>query len=335
MTIGRLALLVCAVLIAGCSDTRPNEATAPADQTDATAASIDSVDASTEDATLAERNDETVSPADLKEAEKRSQGHESDQDADERVPERGVNTTARQGTAVGGVSNTQSTFDRLMTEAHHAIDHEQWDEASRLVEETLQLKPNSVAAQDLRDSVARQRELIRQQDLTQTFAVAVRNERWADAKEIAQNLKTQNSDVLEQIQWIETLANAEQLADRLLASPERLSRPSTQDEVSRLQNLTANVDLGKRIGEKMARLNELNRDWTMPVVIKLNSDGRTNVILRPGRNLGRFRSQKIQLMPGDYQLIGRRDGFREVRQSLRLSPNMEPKTIEIKASERF
>ena len=93
--------------------------------------------------------------------------------------------------------------------------------------------------------------------------------------------------------------------------------------------------MGKRIGEKIKRLNEVSRLWTTPVVINLNSDGYTNVMLRPGRNLGRFRAQTFQLMPGEYELIGRRDGFREVRQALRLDPNDEPKTIEIKASERF
>ena len=335
MTFSRLALLVCAVVLAGCADTRPTKATAPADPTDSSTASMDSVDARTEGATLADRSDEAELPADSKEAVKRSQDDESDQDAGKSTPTSGAKTTARQGTSVGGVSSTQSTFDRLMTEAHRAIDQEQWDKASRVLEETLQLKPNSVAAQDLRDSVARQRELIRQQDLTQTFAVAMRDERWTDAKEIAQNMKTQNSDVLKQIRRSEILANAEQLADRLLANPQRLSRPSTQNEISRLRNLTANLDMGRRVGEKVERLNELNRRWTIPVVINLNSDGRTNVILRPGRSLGRFRSQKIELMPGDYELIGRREGFREERQSLRLSPNMEPKTIEIKASERF
>ena len=222
-----------------------------------------------------------------------------------------------------------------MTSTHQAVDLKQWDEAQRLLDEVLQLNPDSVAAKDLQEFVTRQLELQHQQDLAKRFVAAVQNEHWNDAIEIAKNLKTRNSEVLEQTQRSETLITAEQLADRLLANPQRLSRPSTQNEVSRLRNLTDNIDTGKRIGKKLERLYEMSLLWTTPVVINLSSDGYTNVILRPGRNLGRFRSQQVQLMPGEYELIGRRDGFREVRRSLRLDPNAEPRNIEIKASERF
>ena len=222
-----------------------------------------------------------------------------------------------------------------MTSVHQAVDVEQWDEAMRLLEKALQINPDSVVAKDLQDFVTRQLELQRQQNLAEGFIAAVRSERWTDASEIAKNMKTQNSQILEQIKLSETLITAEQLVDRLLANPQRLSRPSTQNEVNRLRNLTDNIDSGERIGKKLRRLDEMSRLWTTPVVINLNSDGYTNVILRPGRNLGRFRSQKVQLMPGEYELIGRRDGFREVRQSLHLDPNAEPRDIEIKASERF
>ena len=222
-----------------------------------------------------------------------------------------------------------------MTSVHQAVDVEQWDEARRLLEKALQINPDSVVAKDLQDFVTRQLELQRQQNLAEGFIAAVRSERWTDASEIAKNMKTQNSQILEQIKLSETLITAEQLVDRLLANPQRLSRPSTQNEVNRLRNLTDNIDSGERIGKKLRRLDEMSRLWTTPVVINLNSDGYTNVILRPGRNLGRFRSQKVQLMPGEYELIGRRDGFREVRQSLHLDPNAEPRDIEIKASERF
>ena len=222
-----------------------------------------------------------------------------------------------------------------MTAVHLAIQQKRWDEASHLLEEALQLEPNSTAAQELRDFVVMQQEILHQQELAQKFTDAIRIEQWSEAEEIAKNMKTQNSDIHEQIHRSKTLVNAEQLVDRLLSNPKRLSRPSGQSEVHRLTSLTENVNPGARVGEKLSRLRELSHDWTTPVVVNLNSDRHTTVILRPGRSLGRFRSQKVQLMPGEYVLIGRRDGFREVRRSLRLDPNDEPKTIEIKATERF
>lgn len=264
-----------------------------------------------------------------------SESVDSEQTADSRPRKSEGSSPAIQGAPNVGSSSTQPTLNELMTSVHQAVDLEQWGEARLRLDEVLQLNPDSVAAKDLQEFVTRQLELQHQQDLGKRFVAAVRNEHWNDAIEIAKNLKTRNSEVLEQIQRSETLITAEQLADRLLANPQRLSRPSTQNEVSRLRNLTDNIDTGERIGKKLERLYEMSLLWTTPVLINLSSDGYTNVILRPGRNLGRFRSQKVQLMPGEYELIGRRDGFREVRRSLRLDPNAEPRNIEIKASERF
>ena len=232
-------------------------------------------------------------------------------------------------------SQALSTFNSLMTRIHQAIDQEQWEEAGRLLDEASQFDPKSVAAQDLRDLVTKQLERLHQRDLGQKFTEAIHAEEWIEASKIAANLETQDSAVLEQIQRATTLIEAEQLIDRLVANPERLSRPSIQTEVSRLRNLIAGVDPGQRVGEKSKRLNEMSRRWTSPVVVNLTSDGYTTVLLRPGRSLGRFRTQTIRLMPGEYELIGRRDGFREVRRSLPLNPDDETKSVEIKANERF
>lgn len=245
------------------------------------------------------------------------------------------NETGPSETSSTGISQTQSAFNRLMTRIHQAIDQEQWEEAIRLLDEAEKLNPNSHAAKELRDFVGMQREQLQQQILAEKFVKAIDREEWTEASKIAANMKTQDSVILAQIHRSKTLIEVEDLTERLAATPERLSRPSIQAEVSRLRSLITDVDPGERISEKLARLNEMSQLWTTPVTISLSSDGYTTVILRPGRSLGRFRSQTVQLMPGEYELIGRRDGFREVRKSLQLNPNSEPTTVEIKASQRF
>ncbi len=333
----RLTSFAFACAIVGCAETQTDVSNESLDQPNPTTvsqSSLTEVDIVTEptvqDDQSSNPQSESLSETQSLKPVTNSEPATADQTSDEVE-----HAIQEQRTVVAGVSKKQANFNKLMTAAHRAVDQKDWEEASRLLKETLQLAPTSTAAQDLMDFVGRQQELLIQQGLSERFNAAIHAERWTEASELAKNMNTQDSDVLKQIQRSETLINAEQLADRLLSNPERLSRPSTQTEVSRLQNLTDNVDLGKRVGEKLLRLNELSRRWTTSVVINLNSDGNTTVILRPGRSLGRFRTQKIQLMPGEYELIGRRDGFREVRRSLRLDPESEPKTIEIKVSERF
>lgn len=319
----RLTLLFCAVAITGCTETQSNgdaDSTEQLNQIKAPQVTVDQSSAKP----VGEYQTLKTSTSDTSGSFTSSQPSTSESEE-----------TNTQKSTTSDSSDQQSTFNQQMTAVHRAIEQKQWKEASQLLEETLQLEPSSTAAQDLRDFVASQQQLLDQQNLAERFTAALQVEDWAEATEIAKGINTQDSSILAQIHRSETLVTAEQLADRLLTSPERLSRPSVQSEVRRLTSLTENIDLGKRVEEKLSRLSELSHRWTTPVVVNLNSDGNTTVLLRPGRSLGQFRTQKIQLMPGEYVLIGRRDGFREVRRSLRLDPNSEPKKIEIKAMERF
>lgn len=329
----RLCLVLCVAAILGCAETETSTPVENDSQINKNRESLSPVEGSSRVSppklSEAEAVDTSTTPGAVDQAENPSVG-----DGPLRT-ESAVVVSGESEIPKSGSPQTQSAFSRLMTRVHQAIDQERWEEAGHLLDETLQLDPKSVAAQDLRQLVTKQLDRLHQQDSLQKFGKTMHAEDWAEAHKIAARLKTQDPAVLEQIKRAETLIEAEQLLDRLVANPERLSRPSIQTQVSRLRNLIENVDLGSRVGEKFERLNELSQRWTSPVMVNLTSDGYTNVILRPGRNLGRFRTQTVQLMPGEYELIGRRDGFREIRRSLRLNPNGDPKTVEIKAIERF
>ena len=334
----RLTLLACAVAIVGCAERPSNEntdSTAQPNQNTVAQATLDKSSESTSPAFSGQESEESESkPAVANQSSNPVTGNTAALAAPSQSSQSKSEETSQQLPSTPAISE-QSTFNESMTAAHRAVEQKHWEEASRLLETALQLKPSSAAAADLRAFVSTQQELLHQQDLFQSFTNAVQLEHWSEAREIAGKMKTPNSATHAQIRRSKTLTEAEKLVDRLLSEPNRLSRPSVQSEVSRLRSLTENVDAGKRVGEKLSRLNELSHRWTTPVVVNLSSDGKTTVTLRPGRSLGRFRSQIIQLMPGEYVLIGRRDGFREVRRALRLDPNSEPKTIEIKAKERF
>ena len=334
-----LFVLLCVVAIVGCAESQSSSEVETTKQRNAATESQDSVDSSTHVTALTVLEEvlpeSSTTPVAMDQSVDSPLVNDSSPAQTERASETDNRETEESKTLDSAISQTQSTFNRLMTRIHQAIDQERWEEAEHLLNETLKLNPNSDAAQELVDLVATQLELRHQRELAGNFASAMQREEWIEATEIAVNMRTQDSALLEQIQRAKTLIESEQLADRLVANPERLSRPSVQTEVSRLRNLIADVDPGQRVGDKLARLNEMSRRWTTPVKISLSSDGYTTVILRPGKSLGRFRTQTVQLMPGAYELIGRRDGFREVRRSLLLNPNSETSTVEIKASERF
>ena len=54
--------------------------------------------------------------------------------------------------------------------------------------------------------------------------------------------------------------------------------------------------------------------------MRLESDQLTNVTLYRVGSLGVFASKQVELRPGTYTVIGSRDGYRDVRQTLRCGP---------------
>ncbi len=222
-------------------------------------------------------------------------------------------------------------FNSLMTTAHDLIVKERFAEAQRTLDEALKLDPNSVAAQELRIFTTQRLVQIR----FDRFHTAMQEERWEDAASIAKALHNESASFKAAAQRSVALIEIEALADRLIDNPNSLSHPSIQVEVSKVQAAGKRLDVGERIAQKISRLNELSDLWTTPIVLQLNSDGRTDVILRPGKKLGKFFERKIELMPGEYRLIGRRNGFHEVNRELLLQPQDSALTVEIRATERF
>ena len=58
-------------------------------------------------------------------------------------------------------------------------------------------------------------------------------------------------------------------------------------------------------------------------------------LLRLTGALGAFRLRELDLKPGRYTVIGRRDGFRDVRMELDLAPGQRDAALSIQCTERI
>jgi hypothetical protein len=66
-----------------------------------------------------------------------------------------------------------------------------------------------------------------------------------------------------------------------------------------------------------------------PVQVTLNSDGETWVSIENVRVPAKTRSITVALPPGDYQIVGRRTGYRDVEKSLAVRSGEPPVTLTI------
>ena len=77
------------------------------------------------------------------------------------------------------------------------------------------------------------------------------------------------------------------------------------------------------------------RESETPIRVALASDNATDVqIYRIGK-LGLFEQKDLELMPGRYTVVGTRQGYRDVRKELNLTPGSTPPTLVVRCEERI
>src|SRR5690606_19794755 len=107
----------------------------------------------------------------------------------------------------------------------------------------------------------------------------------------------------------------------LIANPALLFRDDVLDGARRLlEQAQAIPEPGTRLNQQMVQLDKLITQATTPVVVELRSDAQTEVTLYRVGRLGVFSSKQVELRPGQYTVIGSRDGYRDVRETFTVLP---------------
>ena len=120
----------------------------------------------------------------------------------------------------------------------------------------------------------------------------------------------------------------------LIDHPERLSSPRLRDQAAALlQTAEQQQDSGPVLRTQIARLTGLLPALDKPVRLSLVSDNRTQVTIQSVGSFGTFARRDIELKPGHYTLIGTRDGYREVRRDITVSPGEEFLTVNVSCLE--
>jgi tetratricopeptide (TPR) repeat protein len=120
-----------------------------------------------------------------------------------------------------------------------------------------------------------------------------------------------------------------------LQRPERLSAEAVAREAEGvLDRARDTAPAGPRLQQQTAALERVLHDARTPVDVRLVSDGLTEVsVLRVG-TIGTFRGEKkVALRPGSYVVLGKRQGYRDARKTLVVSPSQIPAPLEVRCSE--
>lgn len=226
-----------------------------------------------------------------------------------------------------------------ITAGHAALDGQDLEAAAKAFRAALAADPDSAAAKDGLANVLQQIDANRLASLRLALADQLANESWTDAvasiREIS-TLEPTADEVRLRLPELVRLVELESRLDSALAHPERAAAKTLRDETRAVVESTRDpVRVGRRIHAKGDQLARRFSEWTASIPLTIRSDNKTEIHIRPGRRLGKFRTTELEVFPGRYSLVARRAGFRERRVELTVAPDSDPIVLELVCNERF
>jgi len=240
-------------------------------------------------------------------------------------------TTAAKASALG-----QDDYARAAGAGFAALGAGRLDEARAAFQRARAANPNGAEAQDgLKrvDAAVRARSFT---TLRGRAEDAEADERWQDAltaygailrsdpsQDFAQQGKARAQSRLDLDESLQALIDRPDL----LASAEARARAATL-----LQSAQSIDSPGPALRLQIARVAALLPEFEKPVHLTLVSDGFTQVQVVGVGTFGGFSRRDVELKPGHYTLIGTRDGYRDVRRDVSVSPG-QTQTISVSCYE--
>ena len=257
------------------------------------------------------------------------------------------NDKARSGLARANAAFGDDNYAKAVGSGFAAIGAGRLDDARDAFEKAHTLRPNgSEAAEGLR-RVSAALSAKGYASVRQRAASLEAQERWDEAVQLYDSaLQADPSLAFAQEGKDRAAARAELAASMqaLIDRPERLSSQSVRNQVRALLDTAhAQSPSGPVLRSQIARLGMLLPDYDSsawrgtartdllekPVHLSLVSDNATAVTIPSIGQFGTFAKRDIELKPGRYTVIGTRDGYRDVRRDITISPGQESQTISV------
>jgi len=228
-------------------------------------------------------------------------------------------------------------FRDAMSRAITALEAEQIHAAETALSEAASLKPDAQVVRNTQIEVAQTRQRLWLESQRKAAAKAVSGEDWSAALAIYRTVLARAPQAGFARRGLEVAEDRERLhqqLDHYLEAPTRVYSDQPRANAEQLLKSAANPPAGeKRLADKIRRLQVLIQEAETPRAVTLKSDGLTTVKIYHVGDLGQFTSHQLELRPGTYTVVGSRPGYRDVRQTLTVTPGTQQPALDIRCEE--
>ena len=81
--------------------------------------------------------------------------------------------------------------------------------------------------------------------------------------------------------------------------------------------------------DKVQQLHAMLMGQNQPVEVSFQGDGKTWISITNYRLLGQIDAMKVKILPGDYEIIGRRKGYKDVLMLLQVRNGSTPPVVTV------
>lgn len=228
-------------------------------------------------------------------------------------------------------------YERAMAQGLESLAAGRFDAARAALKRALELRPGDADAGAALEQVAREERVARIVALRAEANALTGTEQWEEAAARYEAMLAIDETLVEARDGLERSRYRAGLAARLarqIAAADQLNEDAVWRQAEALVGEARAVEgAAPKLERAAAELERLLRVAAVPVPVRFESDNATDVIIYKVGRLGAFTARTVELRPGAYVAVGRRDGFRDVRQSFRVTADGSNEPIVLRCEE--
>jgi tetratricopeptide (TPR) repeat protein len=228
-------------------------------------------------------------------------------------------------------------FQQAMSRSLQAMADGKLSAARSALQKAESIRPGDRAVRDLKQQLSRTQLTGRLAALRQEAERLEQEERWPEALKSCKEALSLDSHAAFAASCKERVGLRIDLDRRLktiLAKPERLFEDGPMEEARQTLAHATEVPLrGPVLATQIGQLEKLITQAEAEIEVVILSDGLTDVVVYHIGRLGRFQEKRLVLRTGDYTATGSRDGFRDVRQTLKVRPGFGKMVFTLRCEE--
>lgn len=175
--------------------------------------------------------------------------------------------------------------------------------------------------------------------LRELITSAEQREQWQEAVDEYDSVLAIDSNLLFAIDgrdYANRRAGLDRLLEEGVANPERFSEDAVYEETLGWYWVGRDIpEPGPRLLGQLDSLEKFLENSQVPITITFRSDSLTDVTLLRISEMGVFEQTSLLLKPGRYVAVGKRSGYRDVREEFTVGFGLTPETVIVQCNERI